>query len=263
MSVSWDDFIDRYPEWSESTLRTRISELDEIGSGDEVVDVILDFPTEQLKGQLIRRAIRHKVIFSHDDFENLDGELSDADYRALAAYTGFDADCPHIDDNNLTWDDFYNNFSEWSSRDVMRRIAILTELGPADEIVEALLGMPDSDYENALYQKAVRSGVRFTREQRIELDWLTGEYEDDDTDTPPEEQSKPNRIGFFGALAALFSVFPREEKHPHDNGRCDGNCDTCPAHFGYRYGRWYYGHGHQWGCEYGGNGGASGKSNRD
>ena len=51
MSISWDDFIDRYSEWSESTLRTRISELDEIGSGDEVVDVVLGFPSEQLKGQ--------------------------------------------------------------------------------------------------------------------------------------------------------------------------------------------------------------------
>ena len=70
MSVSWDDFVDRYPEWSESTLRTRISELDEIGSGDEVVDVILDFPTEQLKGQLIRRAIRHKVIFNFHTLTN-------------------------------------------------------------------------------------------------------------------------------------------------------------------------------------------------
>lgn len=263
MLISWYDFIDRYSEWSESTLRTRISELYEIGSGDEVVDVILDFPTEQLKGQLIRRAIRHKVIFTHDDFENLDGELSDADYRALAAYTGFDADCPYIDDDDLTWDDFYNNFGEWSSRDVMRRIDLLTELGSADEIVEVLLGMPDSDCEDALYQKAVKSGVRFTRDQRIELDWLTGEYEDDDAWTVPEEPQKPKHIGFFDALAALFSVFPGEKKHPHDNGKCNGNCDACPAHFGYRHGCWYYGHGHQWGCERGRNGGASGKCSRD
>ena len=45
--------------------------------------------------------------------------------------------------------------------------------------------------------------------------------------------------------------------HRHSN-RCDGNCAVCPSHYGYRYGRWYYGKGHQRGCERGGNGGASG-----
>ena len=52
----------------------------------------------------------------------------------------------------------------------------------------------------------------------------------------------------------------RRRKHSH---KCDGNCANCPAHYGYRYGRWYYGHGHQHGCERGGNGGASGKCYRD
>ena len=44
---------------------------------------------------------------------------------------------------------------------------------------------------------------------------------------------------------------------------CNGDCDNCPPHYGYRYGRWYYGHGHQGGCERGGNGGASGRTYRD
>ena len=45
--------------------------------------------------------------------------------------------------------------------------------------------------------------------------------------------------------------------------RCDGDCDNCPPHYGYRYGRWYYGHGHQHGCEREGNGGDSGRTYRD
>lgn len=48
-----------------------------------------------------------------------------------------------------------------------------------------------------------------------------------------------------------------------DTGHCNGDCDSCPAHYGYRYGRWYYGHGHQRGCQRGGNGGASGRTYRD
>lgn len=38
-------------------------------------------------------------------------------------------------------------------------------------------------------------------------------------------------------------------------GRCNGDCRNCPPHYGYRYGRWYYGHGHTEGCEFGGNSG--------
>ena len=34
---------------------------------------------------------------------------------------------------------------------------------------------------------------------------------------------------------------PTSKKH---NGKCDGNCANCPPHYGYRYGRWYYGHDH-------------------
>ena len=43
---------------------------------------------------------------------------------------------------------------------------------------------------------------------------------------------------------------PKPKKH---NGKCDGDCANCPPHYGYRYGRWYYGHSHTEGCTFGGN----------
>ncbi len=46
------------------------------------------------------------------------------------------------------------------------------------------------------------------------------------------------------------SMFSAPKRH---NGKCDGDCKHCPPHYGYRYGRWYYGHDHAWGCEFGGN----------
>ena len=48
---------------------------------------------------------------------------------------------------------------------------------------------------------------------------------------------------------------PKRKKH---SGRCDGDCQNCPPHYGYRYGRWYYGHDHTRGCEFGGNKGGGG-----
>lgn len=51
-------------------------------------------------------------------------------------------------------------------------------------------------------------------------------------------------IGIAGALSSSHSVHP---------GHCTGDCANCPPHYGYRYGRWYYGQGHQHNCEFGGN----------
>ena len=68
--------------------------------------------------------------------------------------------------------------------------------------------------------------------------------------------------GLFTLLmgAQLLSGLASKNNHGH---YCNGDCANCPPHYGYRYGRWYYGHGHQGGCERGGNGGASGKTYRD
>ena len=49
---------------------------------------------------------------------------------------------------------------------------------------------------------------------------------------------------------------PAPKRH---SGKCDGDCANCPPHYGYRYGRWYYGHSHIHGCEFGGNKGDGGR----
>jgi len=60
----------------------------------------------------------------------------------------------------------------------------------------------------------------------------------------------PNRER--GRAQTDLSFFAEDDRHRH-TGRCDGNCAQCPPHYGYRYGRWYYGHDHIHGCEFGGN----------
>lgn len=70
------------------------------------------------------------------------------------------------------------------------------------------------------------------------------------------EQSKPSTgPGFLGALLGMLTGVSQNGGHKEHKhcGQCDGDCANCPPHYGYRYGRWYYGHGHQHGCEFGGN----------
>ena len=67
-------------------------------------------------------------------------------------------------------------------------------------------------------------------------------YEDDEREDRTFSQS------FWGSS--------KPKKH---SGKCDGDCANCPPHYGYRYGRWYYGHNHIEGCEFGGNKGSGGR----
>lgn len=82
------------------------------------------------------------------------------------------------------------------------------------------------------------------------------EDEDIDDEDYYEEEEPKSSVGFFSILAdALGGSSTSSKKH---SGRCDGDCANCPPHYGYRYGRWYYGHGHNHGCERGGNKGGGG-----
>jgi len=59
--------------------------------------------------------------------------------------------------------------------------------------------------------------------------------------------------GFLATLLGIAADVSHKPSHP---GRCTGDCANCPDHYGYRYGRWYYGQHHSHGCEFGGNDGS-------
>ena len=62
------------------------------------------------------------------------------------------------------------------------------------------------------------------------------------------------KIGFLAKLFAGIGVAGSlSSSHVSHPGHCTGDCSNCPPHYGYRHGRWYYGHGYQHGCEFGGN----------
>lgn len=87
--------------------------------------------------------------------------------------------------------------------------------------------------------------------KRNKVDIFDEETSNDDTFI--EETPEP-KLDFFTKLGLALNVASTLDKgHEKHNGRCNGDCAHCPPHYGYRYGRWYYGHHHQHGCEFGGN----------
>ena len=100
---------------------------------------------------------------------------------------------------------------------------------------------------NVFEEAASRSGIDYYGDDDEEFE---PDDADDDFFVEPEPQPK---IGFFTKLGIALGVASILDKGHEKHGRCNGDCAHCPPHYGYRYGRWYYGHHHQHGCEFGGN----------
>ena len=66
-----------------------------------------------------------------------------------------------------------------------------------------------------------------------------------------EPEQGTTKRGFFSKLCLVFGIAGfldrKSRQHP---GYCAGDCAHCPPHYGYCYGRWYYGRGHTHGCEF-------------
>ena len=283
-NLTWDDFYWACdPSWSEEVLCRRIPLLKDVGSGEDVAYLISSFPTEKTKLLLLHKAMEFQVRFTREDFEELAEHLPKKALKELADYANFDAEIPvsdeetpDFDEDNVTWDDFYDGHTDWPEKLLRQRIEKLTDIGATEEVCEVILNMPTIDCEEALYEKAKALGAKFTAEQLEEIghveidvngfldDLATGLEEnteilcDELRQMGQQEQARQRRntVSFWGLLFGVLGAFAGIGKGKRDSGRCDGDCANCPPHYGYRYGRWYYGHGHIRGCQRGGNRGA-------
>lgn len=121
------------------------------------------------------------------------------------------------------------------------------------EQLEDLWGAADDD---VLELAAKRSRVTLFADDEQEESGAEDEW---DLDEPESDEPK---LGFFSrlglALGIVNVVDALGRKNRRHHGHCTGDCANCPPHYGYRYGRWYYGHDHTHGCEFGGNKGGGG-----
>lgn len=81
--MDWDDFYDGQFEWSISTINSRISKLQNIGSGDEVADAILNiaFNDEKVATKLLNKAVSLGCKFSADNFCDICNNCDEESYN--------------------------------------------------------------------------------------------------------------------------------------------------------------------------------------
>ena len=134
---------------------------------------------------------------------------------------------------HFTADDV-ENVLEYVKDDFIPTLVFSATTRYTEEQVEYISGfLSDSDYKRLCREDSVRYSNAIAKKQ------------------------KPRKHGLFAtlliALASASGSKAQSQKHHKHSGRCEGDCSKCPPHYGYRYGRWYYGHNHVYGCQFGGN----------
>ncbi len=225
--MTWETFYDRFYEWADSTQVSNISKLTTFGPSAEVCEIAQALFDEKACARLLRKAMAAGVRFTSEEVVELDSCVDEAllSELALTAATPFTAD----DLDTISW-----SLSKEALKIVAGRSHV--KLDEDDLVILPADGtdpLPDS------------------------------RPEDPDPAEEAPEQSDPvlrsKKAGKPGAGALLLGVLAAlGTKNGKQSGRCNGDCANCPPHYGYRYGRWYYGRHHTRGCQFGGNRGGDG-----
>ena len=209
--LSWDEYYEKFYDWSPSTQKSYSYALTPYGPADEVYEVVSEFVfyDKSFANKFVEKALNAGVCFSPEHVL----ELTVLIEKSILSRMADTATPPFTRDQleeiyMLIDDDVFNRISQRENIDIFE----------------------DNDDP-----------------EPIASDW----------EEPIPNNPKP-KLGFFGTLFAVIAgagAVSNHHQHKH-NGRCNGDCANCPPHYGYRYGRWYYGHDHVHGCEFGGNKGS-------
>lgn len=213
---SWDEYYERFSDWSFSTQKKYSYGLSDFGPADEVFELVIELASndEKFGTRFVEKALAAGVRFTPEQVIEM----------------------THLFDEPT-----------------LGKMAEQTSLPFSKEQLEDIYPLID---EASFERISKRQNVDIFTEDESEV----RDYSEDEHEFAGHEPRKP---GFFSALLAVFAGFSmggHSKKRRHD-GLCDGDCANCPPHYGYRYGRWYYGHEHVHGCEFGGNGGSGSGGN--
>jgi len=290
--MTWAEYYDKFYDWSESTQISRLSSVKDFGPASEVCEIAEAFCDEKIASRLIRKALAAGVKFSSEEVSNLEGVITDELFMELTQSLGGSMSW------ELFYEHFYDwKMSTRRSNAIAQKqfgpaqevVDIAVELLDEDSATkllnnahaagvrfsaEEILQLDGTVSGSIIAKLAMSASDTLTAEDLDDISYLMSDAEIEKVAkkhgiTVTEEEDKfwedaaPKRkrsgIGLFGAVLLGLSLFGgRPKSKKKHNGHCDGDCANCPPHYGYRYGRWYYGRHHQYGCQFGGNHGGGG-----
>lgn len=73
MLATWEEYYDKFYDWSENTQTNKLYSVESLGPADEVAEVMLElaFHQEDAVNRIARKAIEQKIIFSAQNISDL------------------------------------------------------------------------------------------------------------------------------------------------------------------------------------------------
>lgn len=139
LPMRWMYFIDHYDNWSDSTQKKHISELEDMGTASQIAEACNYLCDDEVAGALVRKAIKKGVIFSAKDILALDGVLDDSDMESVI------------------------------------RNSLKAGVSFSFEEIEGLCGVVDDSLFSEIVDEAIRQGIVFTPDQ---VDWMIGNVDE-------------------------------------------------------------------------------------
>ena len=212
---TWDEYYNSFYDWSPSTQKNYSYCLEGYGPAEEVIEIAIEFAfdDEKFASRFVSKALDAGVRFTPEQVLEMTLNIEMPVLSRMAENTTI-------------------NFTE-------------------EELEEIYMLIDDESFNRICAKQGVDIFADDTEyDSYIEEDYDTEElFEEDTVEAPKKKKRSPWLLAF---LLAILGASSKNHKRRH-NAKCDGDCANCPPHYGYRYGRWYYGHGHVRGCVFGGN----------
>ena len=271
--MKWADYYKRYDEWQESTQYSRLASITDFGPegspSAEIADCI-QYVESRTAASIIRRALAAGVRFRTTEITDIvdSGQIEDEGLlsKLICAYSG-----THTGEQLETLLSCFSDLepvekliaqicaksTHFTEKDILTLLPYMPDDGAMNKLVGSTDARFSEDGLNELYDYGVEESLIKNISKRSGIPYADPA---DPMEEPPDD-SPDQKPGFLSTLLAGFALFGGSKtKH---TGNCTGDCAHCPPHYGYRYSRWYYGHGHTDGCEFCGNGGCNGKCHID
>ena len=110
--MTWDEYYEKFYDWSTSTQISKLSSVEHLGPSDEVTEVMLEFTYDKVNivNRIARKAINQKIIFTGENIADLYGEM-DEDLikqlieQSIESFSKFDLESMDgiVDDDILIW----------------------------------------------------------------------------------------------------------------------------------------------------------------
>lgn len=231
--ITWRRFYDSFLDLSFDSMKRQAALLTDFGPSRDVLDVIYEFSSHDRKiaGQFAKRAMDAGVRFYAEEMVEIAYLAAEEQVSELVL--------KYLDMGMHFLPEQVADLPSCVSRAALSRAA---ESAAGSFQADELQFIRSRIDETSFRRICRKQGITFTEPSRPQKKVVF---------SVPEPRSPAPRSSNAGCLAGLILGLLRGSSKREK--KCCGDCSRCPPHYGYRYGRWYYGHSHTHGCEFGGN----------